>query len=138
MIEDPRIQAILASQTMLQTIGASVRAVGKGTVELEAPISEGFKQHNGFGHAGLTFTLGDTAAGGAAMTVLDDEHAVLTSEIGIHLLAPARGDTLIARGKVIKPGRRLIIVTSDVYAVDNGVETHIATLSGTMVPVKMD
>jgi acyl-coenzyme A thioesterase PaaI-like protein len=43
---------------------------------------------------------------------------------------------LIARGEVIKPGRRLIVVRSDVVAVRSGVETLVATLLGTMVPVE--
>jgi microcompartment protein CcmL/EutN len=36
---------------------------------------------------------------------------------------------------VIKPGRRLVIVQADVHAVKEGIETHIALLTGTMIPV---
>jgi uncharacterized protein (TIGR00369 family) len=132
-----RLQTILASQSMMRSIGAQTTVVEPGFVELQAPIGEGFRQHNGFGHAGLTFTLGDTAGGGAAITLVDEDHAVVTSEIGIHLLAPAKGELLIARGKVIKPGKRLIVIQSDVYARQDDKERHIATLSGTMVPFKL-
>ena len=54
----------------------------------------------------------------------------------IHLLAPARGDRLLARGRVIRPGKRLVVVAADVYAEAGGAETHIALLTGTMVPVR--
>lgn len=135
---ETHIRRGFALQSMMTTIGAELTSVGEGTVEITAPLSPGFLQHNGFGHAGLTFTLGDTAAGCAAMTLLGTDQAVVTSEIGIHLLSPAIGDSLIARGKVIKPGRRQIVSSSDVFVIKNGVEKHIATLTGTMVPIALD
>ncbi|WGW05051.1 PaaI family thioesterase [Tropicibacter oceani] len=132
------IRRSFALQTMMATIGAELTGIGQGTVEITAPLSPAFLQHNGYGHAGLTFTLGDTSAGLAAMTFLTTDQAVVTSEISTHLLAPASGSHLIARGRVIKPGKRLIVVTSDVYAVTDGSERHVATLTGTMVPVVLD
>ncbi|MBO9465699.1 PaaI family thioesterase [Tropicibacter sp. R15_0] len=135
---ETHIRRGFALQSMMTTIGAELTSVGEGTVEIAAPLSPGFLQHNGFGHAGLTFTLGDTAAGCAAMTLLGTDQAVVTSEIGIHLLSPAIGDSLVARGKVIKPGRRQIVSSSDVFVVKDGVEKHIATLTGTMVPIALD
>ena len=48
--------------------------------------------------------------------------------------AAAEGDMLIARGRVIKPGRRLIIVGAEVFALQNGTEIAIALLQGTMIP----
>ncbi|CUH78177.1 PaaI family thioesterase [Tropicibacter naphthalenivorans] len=127
--------AAFDSQTMMTSIGASVADVATGAVTLTAPIGEGFRQHHGFGHAGLTFALGDTAGGFAAMTLLPADQAVVTSEIKIHLLSPAIGERLIARGKVVKPGKRLIVVMSEVFAVNDGVEKQIALLTGTMIPV---
>lgn len=134
MIED-RIRASFARQSMMTTLGAEILSVGKGRVEIAAPILPTSLQQQGFGHAGLTFSIGDSSAGYAALSVLPEDMEVVTSEIRIHLLAPARGDRLIARGRVVKPGRRLIVVTSDVYAETDGRETHIALLTGTMVPV---
>ena len=59
----------------------------------------------------------------------------MTAEIKINLLAQAKGAYLIAKGRIIKPGRRLIVVASDVYAVTAKDEVLIAVLQGTMVPV---
>jgi len=53
----------------------------------------------------------------------------------MNLLAPALGDRLLAEGRVIKPGRRLIVVQSDVWAETGGERRHVAILLGTMVPV---
>jgi uncharacterized protein (TIGR00369 family) len=104
-------------------------------VHIRAPILPGSLQQQGFGHAGLTFAIGDSAAGYSGLTTLPLDQEVVTAEIKINLLAPARGNHLVARGRVIKPGRRLIVVASDVFAVASGEETLIAVLQGTMVPV---
>ena len=130
-----KINASFQAQTMMQTLGARLTGVSKGCVEIQAPILPGSQQQHGFAHAGLTFAIGDSAAGYAALSVMPPDHEVLTSEMKIHLLSPGRGAVLIARGRVIKPGRRLVVVQADVYARTNDEEVHIAMLTGTMVPV---
>lgn len=130
-----RIDASFAAQTMMSTFGAKLLEVSNGHVRIEAPISPGALQQQGFGHAGLTFALGDSAAGYAALTTLPLDREVVTAEIKINLIAPARGDKLIAIGKVIKPGKRLCVVTAEVFAEREGIETLVALLQGTMVPV---
>ncbi|TDT75211.1 uncharacterized protein (TIGR00369 family) [Litoreibacter halocynthiae] len=124
-----------ARQAMMATAGASLTEVSAGQCIIAAPIRASMTQQHGFGHAALTFALGDSAAGYAALTLMEKGQEVLTSEMKINLLAPAKGDHLKAVGRVLKAGRRLVVVQSDVYAIDGEVETHIAALQGTMVPV---
>jgi len=129
-----KIKASFQAQNMMDTLGACLMHVSKGFVEIQAPILPGSRQQHGFAHAGLTFAIGDSAAGYAALSVMPADHEVLTSEMKIHLLAPGQGEVLIARGQVIKPGRRLVIVQADVYARSDANEVHVAMLTGTMVP----
>ena len=130
-----RIAASFARQSMMQTFGATLDDVTKGQVTLSAPILPSSRQQQGFAHAALTFGLGDSAAGYAALTTIPEDQEVVTAEMKINLTAPATGERLIAKGRVIKPGRRLIVVSSEVFAVTDGVETLVAALQGTMVPV---
>lgn len=130
-----RIAQSFAAQSMMATLGAELAEVSEGAATITAPILPGVCQQQGFGHAGLTFSIGDSSAGYAALTMLPLDMEVVTAEIKINLLAPARGEMLIAKGRVVKPGRRLSVVTSEVFAVADGVETLIAILQGTMVPV---
>jgi uncharacterized protein (TIGR00369 family) len=132
---EAKIRKSFAAQSLMKTLGGDLLSVGLGHVEVAAPILDSSKQQHGFAHAGLTFSIGDSAAGYAALSTLPADHEVLTTEMKINLLAPGNGDRLIARGKVIKPGRRLIIVQSDVFALQDGSETHIAMMTGTMMPV---
>ena len=130
-----RIKASFARQSMMQTFGATLDAIEPGLVAISAPILPGSRQQQGFAHAALTFGLGDSAAGYAALPTLSEDQEVVTAEIKINLVAPATGARLIAKGRVIKPGRRLIVVTSEVLAVTDSTETLVAILQGTMVPV---
>ncbi|MEZ5676016.1 uncharacterized domain 1-containing protein [Thalassovita litoralis] len=132
-----RIIGSFNQQAMMQTFGARLAHVGQGETVIEAPILPGSRQQQGHGHAALTFAIGDTAAGYAALTTMPENHEVVTAEIKINLLAPARGDLLIATGKVIKPGKRLVIVTSEVVARTGDQEKLVAILQGTMVPVPL-
>ncbi len=136
--KDRHIRDSFAAQSMMATLGAELTTLDGGSVVIQAPILPGSCQQHGFAHAGLTFSIGDSAAGYAALSVMPEGYEVLTTEMKINLLAPAKGDMLIARGKVIKPGRRLVIVQSDVYAQDGERETHIALLTGTMMPLAPD
>ncbi|GGX49281.1 thioesterase [Tateyamaria omphalii] len=131
-----RIKASFARQSMMQTFGATLDAIEAGLVTISAPILPSSRQQQGFAHAALTFGLGDSAAGYAALTTLPEDQEVVTAEIKINLIAPATGERLRAKGRVVKPGRRLIVVTSEVFAVTGGKETLAAILQGTMVPVK--
>ncbi|AXI55706.1 hypothetical protein SuNHUV7_24460 (plasmid) [Pseudoseohaeicola sp. NH-UV-7] len=130
-----KIKTSFAAQSLMATFGAQIDHISQGQVSITAPILENARQQHGFAHAGLTFSLGDSAAGYAALSLMAAQDEVLTAEIKINLLAPAQGDMLRATGRVIKPGRRLIVVGAEVHAIADGVETLIAILQGTMVPV---
>ena len=130
-----RIHQSFDAQNMMSTFHATMSEVREGHAAITAPILPLALQQQGFGHAGLTFSLGDSAAGYAALTTLPLDMEVVTAEIKINLLAPARGDLLIATGRVIKPGKRLCVVSAEVHAEADGVRTLIAVLQGTMVPV---
>ena len=134
-LNETRIRDSFSAQSMMATLQAELALIEKGQVEIHAPILAGSRQQHGFAHAGLTFAIGDSAAGYAALSVMPENTEVLTTEMKVNLLAPAQGEMLIARGRVIKPGRKLVIVQADVFARDGTNETHVALLTGTMIPV---
>jgi acyl-coenzyme A thioesterase PaaI-like protein len=61
---------------------------------------------------------------------------VLTTEFKINLLAPAAGERILARGRVVKAGRTLILAQAEVFAKTGGQEKLIALLTGTYMVVK--
>ena len=131
-----RISDSFRAQGMMRTIGAEIAEVTPGHVVLTAPITPAVNQQHGFAHAGLTFALGDSASGYAALSQMPEDQEVLTVEMKINLIAPADGVRLWATGEVVKPGRRLIVTRACVEVEkDDGTRREVALLQGTMIPV---
>ncbi|WP_127109427.1 PaaI family thioesterase [Pararhodobacter zhoushanensis] len=128
-------RASFASQTMMQTMGAALIETGPGRCVIRAPIAPHLKQQHGAAHAGLAFTIGDSAAGYAALTLMGLESDVMTVEMKINLLSPAIGDALEAVGEVVRAGKRLTVVRAEVFALTGENRKSIALLQGTMIPV---
>jgi uncharacterized protein (TIGR00369 family) len=128
-----RVLASFARQNFMTFIGAEVTAVAPGEVEIALPIRPELEQQHGYAHAGAAWSIADTAAGYAAQSLMAAEDGVLTVEVKINLLAPARGERLVARGRVERDGRRLTVARADVYAVADGTETHVAMALGTFI-----
>jgi uncharacterized protein (TIGR00369 family) len=129
---DTRIARSFARQGLMQTLGAEIVSVRDGAVVLCAPILAAAQQQHGFAHAGLTFALGDSAAGYAALTTMPEDREVVTSEMKINLLAPGTGAFLRAEGRVVRAGKRLVVATAEVFREDGEM---VALMQGTMVPV---
>ncbi len=128
-----RVRASFAEQSVMGLIGADLGAIEAGRVEILLPYRADLCQQNGFLHAGIVTTIADSAAGYAAFTLFTAEEAVLTSEFGLHLLSPAVGPRFRAVGQVLKPGRRLVIAETEVFAERDGRSQLIAKLVATLV-----
>ena len=133
---DRRVRQSFERQRFMDLIGASLAEVGEGRVEIELPANERLTQQHGFLHAAVVAAAVDSACGYAALTLMPAGTAVLTVEYKINLLAPAEGDRLIARGRVVRTGRTLTICAGDAYMVGDGVERHVATVTATMMCVR--
>jgi len=131
-----RIADSLANQSALQTVGARLERVEPGRCLLRLPFADHILQQDGFVHGGIVGMIADSSAGYAAISLLPAEETVLTAEYKIHLLAPAIGDYLLASGSVLRAGRSLVIVESEVTAVREGKDSRIAKFIGTMARVR--
>jgi uncharacterized protein (TIGR00369 family) len=133
---EARVRASFARQKVMETIGARLRAVAPGRVEIELPFRDDLTQQHGFLHAGIVATLADSACGYAALSLMPADASVLSVEFKLNLLAPARGEGLVARAQVKRPGRTISVCSCDVVAVDGGNEKLVATLLGTMMTLR--
>ncbi len=80
--------------------------IAPGAVDIALGKKPSVTQQHGFIHAGALAAIADTAAGYAALTLMPPGAGVLTTEFKINLVAPATGERVIARGRVIKAGGR--------------------------------
>jgi uncharacterized protein (TIGR00369 family) len=130
-----RLHASFARQSLMATLGARMTLASPGTVEIELPVAGHLSQQHGFVHAGAVAAIADSAAGYAALSLMPAGAGVLTVEFKINLLAPATGDRLVARGRVVKAGRTLTLASAEVLAVSDGREKLCAVLSATLMTI---
>jgi uncharacterized protein (TIGR00369 family) len=133
---DARVRGSFAKQTIMATLGASVASVKKGEVEIVLPFSDKILQQHGFIHAGAVATIADSACGYAALSVMPDDAAVLTTEFKIHLLSPAKGERIRAVGRVVRAGKKLVITMGEVFADGGGKSKQIALITASMMVVE--
>lgn len=125
------VRESFARQSFLAAIGAKLIRVGDGEVDIELRRSEHIGQQSGFVHAGVVAAIADTACGYAALTQMPPGSDVVSVEFKVNLLAPARGERLIARGRVVRSGKTISVCSADVF---DG-ETHVATMIATMFSI---
>src|SRR5512133_2699333 len=108
------------------TLGARLGEVSPGVVEIAIRPNPAISQQHGFVHAGAVSAIADSAAGYAALSLMPADTGVLTTEFKINLLAPAAGERIVARGRVVKAGHTLTLAQTEVFAESGGQEKLIA------------
>ncbi len=118
----------------MNLIGAELGRVEPGLVEITLPYRTDLTQQHGYVHAGIVTTIADSACGYAAYSLMAAGSEVLSVEFKVNLLRPARGDSFLAHGEVIKAGKTLTVVRADVFGISqNEARELVATMQGTMM-----
>ena len=112
--------------------GMQVDLVEPGRAHLSLKRREDLLQFNGFFHGGIISGLADHAAGGAASTVLAPGKIAVTADLHVNFLAPADGDTLLARAEVVQSGKVISVVRVDVVSL-RGEEERLCAIATAML-----
>jgi uncharacterized protein (TIGR00369 family) len=131
-----RVRRSFAGQAAMETIGATLQRVAPGEVEIVMPMAPHVTQQHGFVHGGVVGMIADSACGFSALSTMEADTAVLTAEFKINFLSPAAGERLIARGRVVKGGRTLILTMAEVEAETGGERKLVAMMTATMMCVR--
>jgi len=119
---EARIRESFGRQPFMELVGATIENVAPGSCEIHLTPRHELTQQHGFVHGGVLATLVDNAAGYSAFTLMAADAAPLTVEYKLNILRPGGGDKLIARGRVIKPGKTISVVHADCYNIRDGAE----------------
>jgi acyl-CoA thioesterase len=99
---------------------------GKAVVELE--IESKHKQALGTAHGGVIASILDSAAGLSVNSYLIKQNKIaVTAEMNISYLKPVKEGKLIAEGKIISSGSRLLVAYSEAKQNDELVAICTAT-----------
>ncbi len=115
-------------------LGMKLADVGEGTCSVELATDERHLQQHGFVHAGVLATLADHAAGGAARSTVLDGSDVITIEFKINFLKPAPAGKLLAKARVLRAGKTVIVAETEVLADEMLVSKLTSTLA--VIPEK--
>jgi len=124
-----RVRESFGRQKAMALIGASLKNVAAGVVEIALPYRDDLTQQKGFIHGGILGMIADSACGYAAFSLMPAGGSLVTVEYKMNILKPGRG-SLVAQGKVVRPGRTLTVARGEVYA-DDG--SHVATMLQTLM-----
>lgn len=131
-----RIEASFLRQGLMQHLGARLVSVEPGLCVVALPYSERVTQQQGGFHGGAMGALADIACGYAAMTTVAAESEVTTVEYKINFLAGFQGGELVATGRVVKAGKRIIVTSAEVVHHDGqGQARACALMQQTVMPV---
>ena len=86
----------------------------RGEATLHLAVRDDLRQNRGVVHGGVTASLIDTAAAFAILTLLEPGQSTTTIDLTIHYLRPLLRGQGSAHARVLRAGRRLIVVTVDV------------------------
>lgn len=101
-----RVKTSFSRQEFMATLGASLELIEPGEVHIALPFSTRLSQQHGYLHAGAISAIADSANGYAALTLAPAGAEVLAVEFKINLMVPASAPRFLARGRVLRPGRR--------------------------------
>jgi acyl-CoA thioesterase len=110
--------------------------VGAGRSRVEVVVSEKHLRSRGIAHGGLLATLMDTALGWAAGSRAPAGLDVVTVQLNVNFIRPARpGEILIAWGEVQHAGRRTAVARGEIQTAEGAL---VASGSATLMYVQID
>ncbi|MBE2242113.1 MAG: PaaI family thioesterase [Burkholderiaceae bacterium] len=129
------VRAFFRRAPFIADLGVDIETIGAGECTTSLAVAPRLLQHSGQVHAGVLTTLADHTAGAAAQTLAPEGSFVVTVELKISLLRPARGERLRCSARVLKPGKQVSFVEAEVYCAEGGGEQLAAKVSATMAMV---
>jgi uncharacterized protein (TIGR00369 family) len=131
-----RTRASFERQAVMRLMGARLAHVAAGAIDIELPFRADLTQQHGFLHAGVVTTMVDSACGFAAFTLMPAGAAVLTIEFKVNLLSPARGEALIATGRVLRAGRNVTVCQGEAWMRSGDERKQVAQMLATLMTVR--
>ena len=109
-----RIREALQKVPFAQLLGLELAEIERGEATLYLDLREDLMRNGGLLHGGVTASLIDTAAAFAAITLLEPGQLTTTVDLTIHYLRPLTKGRATARARVLRAGRRMLVISVDV------------------------
>lgn len=121
------LQQSFERSEIMKLFRAEPTAISEGCFEITVPKQSFMMRPAGVFNGSTIASLVDVSSGYAAASVMVPGGYLTTVELKINYLNPAIGDKLVAKAQIVKNGKRLSVVRSDVFALDGDKEALVAT-----------
>jgi uncharacterized protein (TIGR00369 family) len=122
--EERRIREAFESVPFAHLLQLELGEMKRGAATLHLEVRDDLRQNNGVVHGGVIASLVDTAAAFAILTLLERDQTSTTIDLTIHYLRPLLSGRSTAQARVVRAGRRIMVITVDVL---DETETLVAT-----------
>lgn len=95
-------------------LALTLERVQRGEVDVAMDVQRHHLNLMGTLHGGMIATLADTATGLALRSTLDEGMTFTTTQLGVTFLAPGQEGRILAKGRVVKSGKRFGYAEADV------------------------
>ena len=106
-----RIHEAFAQVPYARLLGLEFVSAERGAAVYRLNVREELTRMRGILHGGAVASLMDTAAAFAVHTLLEPDQWTVTVDLTLHFLRPASSGQLTAHARVVRNGRRLVILT---------------------------
>lgn len=132
------VEASFNRSETLKFYNATLMEIETDFVSIKIPKQEMMTRKHGMFNGAMIASLVDASSGYAAVSHYEDDCYVVTVELKINYLRPAIGDFLLSKAYVLKGGKKISTIRTEIFAVDenSGKETHAATSLVTMMRIK--
>ncbi|HXA43670.1 MAG TPA: PaaI family thioesterase [Candidatus Solibacter sp.] len=131
LLDASEVRAFLFDLAFVREFSISVASLAPGSVTIELPFDERFSGPPNLFPASVVGTAGDVAAAASCLTLMPKGWALATLDFTVKMTGIARGEKLLARGRVLQDGRTNSIGAADVYGVLDGTEVLCGTVLAT-------
>jgi len=109
-----RVERALDTVPFAKLLGIQLESVVSGHAVLVLPIREELKQNNAIVHGGAIASLIDSAMAFAIIPLLTENERTTTVDLTIHYLRPLVEGVAKASARVVRAGRRIVVVSAEV------------------------
>ena len=127
-----RAYKALADVPYAGLLGIELENLGSGSATLGIRVRKKLTQNHGVVHGGAIASLIDSATAFAIITLMAPAERVTTVDLTISYLRPVTKGRLICTAEVLRAGRRILVVSADVF---DGDQKLVATALSTYIRI---
>jgi len=133
--QQQRVQRAFEAVPFARLLGIQLESIAPGLCVLSLPVRDDLKQNHGVVHGGAIASLIDSSMAIAIIPLLAEKEGTTTVDLTIHYLRPLTEGVAKSAARVVRAGRRVIVVSAEV--VDHN-DRVIATAVSTYLRLSRD